>query len=61
MGLRLYEGLKISKLNNLSILNFKSLKELQEKKIVSYNDDILRVNKKHMIKLNSILNYIINH
>ena len=61
MGLRLHEGLKVSKLNNLSILNFKSLKELQDRKIVSYNDDILRVNKKHMIKLNSILNYIINH
>ena len=60
MGLRLYEGLQISKLNNLSILNYRSLKELQSRKIISFKDDILRVNQKHMIKLNSILNYIIN-
>ena len=31
MGLRLYKGLKISKINNLSIINFNSLKELQKK------------------------------
>ena len=60
MGLRLYEGLEISKINNLSIINFKSLKELQNKKIISFNDDTLKVNKKHMIKLNSILDYLIN-
>ena len=60
MGLRLYDGIKISKINNLSIINFKSLKELQNKKIMSFKDDTLKVNKKHMIKLNSILNYLIN-
>jgi len=61
MGLRLYDGIKISKINNLSIINFKSLKELQNKKIISFKDDILKVNHKHMIKLNSILNYLINY
>ena len=61
MGLRLYDGIKISKINNLSIINFKSLKELQNKKIISFKDNILKVNKKHMIKLNSILDYLINH
>ena len=61
MGLRLYEGLEISKINNLSIINFKSLKELQKQNILSFKDDILKVNKKHMIKLNSILDYLINH
>ena len=61
MGLRLYDGLKISKINNLSIINFKSLKELQNKRIVSFKDDILKVNDKHMIKLNSILDYLINY
>ena len=60
MGLRLYDGIKISKINNLSIINFKSLKELQNKKIISFKDDTLKVNKKHMIKLNSILDYLIN-
>ena len=60
MGLRLYDGLKISKINNLSIINFKSLKELQNKNIISFKNDTLKVNKKHMIKLNSILDYLIN-
>ena len=60
MGLRLYDGIKISKINNLSIINFSSLKELQNKKIISFKNDTLKVNKKHMIKLNSILNYLIN-
>jgi len=60
MGLRLYDGIKISKINNLSIINFKSLKELQNKKIISFRDDTLKVNKKHMIKLNGILDYLIN-
>ena len=60
MGLRLYDGIKISKINNLSIINFRSLKELQNKKIISFKDDTLKVNKKHMIKLNSILDYLIN-
>lgn len=61
MGLRLYDGLKISKINNLSIINFESLTELQNKRIVSFKDDILKVNDKHMIKLNSILDYLINY
>ena len=61
MGLRLYEGFKISKLNNLSIINIKSLEELRKKNIVSFKNDILKVNKKYMIKLNSILDYLINH
>ena len=61
MGLRLYKGLEISKLNDLSIINFKSLKELQKQNIISFKDDVLKVNKKHMIKLNSILDYLINY
>ena len=61
MGLRLYDGIKISKLNSLSIINFRSLKELEDKNIISFRDDTLKVNKKHMIKLNSILDYLINY
>ena len=60
MGLRLYNGLKISKINNLSIINFEALEELQNKKIISFKDDLLKINKKHMLKLNSILDYLIN-
>ena len=61
MGLRLYEGLEISKINNLSIINFKSLKELQKQNMLTFKNDVLKVNKKHMIKLNSILDYLISH
>ena len=61
MGLRLNDGVKLSKLNDLSIIDFKSLKELQNKKIISFKDDTLKVNEKHMIKLNSVLDYLINH
>ena len=60
MGLRLYDGINISKLSNKSIINSNSLKVLQDKNIVSFKNDILKVNKKHMLKLNSILNYLIN-
>ena len=60
MGLRLYEGLDISKLNNKSIINYNSLKHLKEQKIVSFNENILKVNEEHMIKLNSIVDYLIN-
>ena len=61
MGLRLYEGLEISKINNLSIINFKSLEELQKKNMLTFKNDVLKVNKKNMIKLNSILDYLISH
>ena len=53
--------LEISKINNFSIINFKSLKELQKQNIISFKDNVLKVNKKYMIKLNSILDYLINH
>ncbi len=60
MGLRLYDGINISKLNNKATINFNSLMRLKEKNIVSFKNDILKVNKKHMIKLNSIINYLIS-
>ncbi len=60
MGLRLYEGLDISKLKNKSIIRHNSLKYLKEKKIISFDDNILKINEEHMFKLNSIVNYLIN-
>ena len=60
MGLRLYQGLDISKLNNKSIINRNSLKHLEEQKIISFNDNILKINENHMVRLNSIVNYLIN-
>ena len=60
MGLRLYDGIQISKLKNKSIINFNSLKKLENQKLISLKNDVLKVNKKHMIKLNSIINFLIN-
>ena len=57
MGLRLYDGIQISKLKNKSIINFNSLKKLENQKIISLKNDVLKVDKKHMIKLNSIINF----
>ena len=60
MGLRLYEGLEISKLKNKSIINFNALKELENKKILSFKNNLLKVRENHMIKLNSIIDFLIN-
>ena len=60
MGLRLYDGLKISKLNNKSIINYDALNELENKKILSFKNDVLKIKKKHMIKLNSMVDFLIN-
>ena len=60
MGLRLYEGVDISKLKNKSIINFDSLNILKNKKILSLKNDVLKVNKNHMIKLNSIVDFLIS-
>tara|TARA_B100000524_G_scaffold209460_1_gene109565 strand:+ start:895 stop:2067 length:1173 start_codon:yes stop_codon:yes gene_type:complete len=60
MGLRLYEGLEISKLKNKSIINFKALRELENKKILSFKNNLLKVRENHMIKLNSIIDFLIN-
>ena len=60
MGLRLYDGINISKLKKRSIINFGSLKILENKKILSLKNDVLKVKKNHMIKLNSIIDFLIN-
>ena len=60
MGLRLYDGINISKLKKKSIINFDSLKILENKKILSLKNDVLKVKKNHMIKLNSIIDFLIN-
>ena len=60
MGLRLYDGVEISKLDNKSVINFNALRTLQKQNIVSLINNTLKVNKNHMIKLNSIIDFLIN-
>ena len=60
MGLRLYGGIKISKLKNKSIINYESLKKLEKQNMISLKNNVLKVNKNHMIKLNSIVDFLIN-
>ncbi len=60
MGLRLYNGIEISKLHNKSIIKSSNFKKLQNKKIITIRNGILKVDEDYMIKLNSILSFLIN-
>ena len=51
MGLRLYDGVEISKLENKSIINLNALKKLQKQNIVSLRNNTLKVNKKPYDKI----------
>jgi putative oxygen-independent coproporphyrinogen III oxidase len=59
MGLRLDKGLKINKLINQSILKSKQFEELKSENLITIEGGFLKVNPEHMIKLNSIINYLI--
>ena len=60
MGLRLYEGIKISKLYDKSLIQSDPFKKLQDKKILKIKNGKLKVDEKYMIKLNSIIDFLIN-
>ena len=60
MGLRLSKGIEISKLFDKSIIKGNRFLELQEENLIIIKDDIIKIHDNHIIKLNSILNYLIN-
>ena len=60
MGLRLYEGIETFKLHDKSIIENDSFKELQNRNVIKIKNGFLKVNKNYMIKLNSIINFLIN-
>ena len=60
MGLRLNAGIEISKLINKSFIKNKKFSELQEKNLITINDNIIKVNDDYMIKLNSIINFLLD-
>ncbi|MFL2831002.1 MAG: radical SAM family heme chaperone HemW [Candidatus Puniceispirillales bacterium] len=60
MGLRLYEGIETFKLHDKSIIENDAFKELQNRNVIKIKNGFLKVNKKYMIRLNSIINFLIN-
>ena len=60
MGLRLYEGIETFKLHDKSIIENNAFKELQNRNVIKIKNGSLKVNKNYMIKLNSIINFLIN-
>ena len=60
MGLRLSKGIEISKLYDKSIIKGNRFLELEEENLIIIKDDIIKIHDNHIIKLNSILNYLIN-
>ena len=60
MGLRLYEGIETFKLYDKSIIENDAFKELQNKNVIKIKNGFLKVNKNYMIKLNGIIDFLIN-
>ena len=60
MGLRLSKGIEIEKLNDKSIIQKKKFKELEMENLIIIENGKIKINDDHLIKLNSILSYIIN-
>ena len=60
MGLRLSKGIEIEKLNDKSIIQKTKFKELEKEKLIIIDNGKIKINDDHLIKLDSILSYIIN-
>ena len=60
MGLRLFEGMETNKLYDKSIIKNDAFRELQNKNVIRIKNGFLKVNENYMIKLNSIVNFLIN-
>ena len=61
MGLRTEKGFEISKLINKNLIKSEQFKSLQDKEIIFVKNDYVTLNKNYLIKLNSILNFLINN
>ena len=60
MGLRLNEGIETFRLYDKSILKSDAYKKLEENRVITNRDGVLKVNENYMIKLNSIIDFLIN-
>ena len=60
MGLRLSNGIEISKLYDPSIIESSKFLELEEENLIIIRNGTIKIHRDHLIKLDSILNYLIN-
>jgi len=60
MGLRLEKGFRVSKLIDRKLIKSEQFKTLQDKKIIFEKDGFIVLSKNYLIKLNSIINFLIN-
>ena len=61
MGLRTEKGFEISKLTNTKLIESEQFKTLQNKKIIFIKNKHVTLNKNYLIKLNGIINFLINN
>ena len=61
MGLRTEKGFEISKLTNTKLIESEQFKTLQNKKIIFIKNEHVTLNKNYLIKLNGIINFLINN
>ena len=60
MGLRLEKGFRISRLIDRKLIKSKQFKTLQDKRIIFEKDGFIVLSKNYLIKLNSIINFLMN-
>ena len=60
MGLRLSKGIETSKLYDKSIIKGNKFLELKEENLIIIKDGTIKIHENHIMKLNSILSYLIN-
>ena len=60
MGLRLKKGFRISKLIDRKLIKSEQFKILEDKKIIFEKDGFVVLSKNYLIKLNGIINFLMN-
>jgi putative oxygen-independent coproporphyrinogen III oxidase len=61
MGLRLEKGFRVSKLIDKKLIKSEQFKTLQDKKIIFEKDGFIVLSENYLIKLNSIINFLMNN
>ncbi len=61
MGLRLNKGIEIERIQDLSFMKTLAFKKLVKRGVIHKKNDFIYVDEKYLIKLNAVLNQIINN